>query len=223
MQGSAAAGWRLPALAGCWCCTAKVTVTDAQLAQWLMALGIQGLCTVPLPGNGHGGQSLAPSERRYALVSSRSTPLRSLLSESKSTSSTCTAFLQFTAAKHHRTKRYVRWGLLQWPGTEAAPSLLLHWLLWCCKGRLGRTILDHSPHITSLQQRQTAVPKPCAAFPANPGCNGSIRSGYKPASPHTSLSLMQQRQKTGRWGKHTTTKGLGPPKAFVLIFYQLYE
>lgn len=66
----------------------------SQLAWWLMALGIRGLCTVPLPGNARGGQSPAPSEPRGALVSSRSIPVRSLLSESRSTSAPAQHFCE---------------------------------------------------------------------------------------------------------------------------------
>ena len=92
------------------------------------------------------------------------------------------------------------------PAAAPAPAML--------QGATGqnnfRSQPAHHPP-AAAPARQTAVPKPRAAFPANPGRNGSVRSGYKPASPHASLSLMQQRQKAQ--GTHTPRpKGWDLPK-----------
>lgn len=158
--------------------------------------GQLGLCTVPLPGDARGGWSPAPSEPGGALASSRSTPGRSLLSESTSTSA---------PARRSSQRQRPNLAALSDPRGEGSCSELGQTLplLQPCRctpsGGAARGHWEGQFRVTARTSpaaadpvRRTAVPEPRAASPANAGATAA--GGDQPPSPHTRLSLKLGRE-----------------------------
>lgn len=90
------------------------------------------------------------------------------------------------------------------------------------KGQLGGTIRDHIPRMASLQRSRGG--KPLRRSPALPFLltwGATAAPGADTNQPHRSPASQQCRKAGG--GTHTMTKGLGPPKAFVVVLNQLFE